>query len=78
MSAASREPAQEPELDHYSRLVTRARALSAVSSLPTEALFRIHALLEVLLGADEFGERERAALAELEHTLDAAGGSGQT
>lgn len=44
-------------------------------SLPTEALFRIHALLEVVLGAGEFGEREHAALAELERTLDAAAGS---
>lgn len=77
MSPAPGEPVEQSELDHYGAAVTRARALARVSSLPTEALFRIHALLEVLLGADEFGERERAALAELERTLDAAASSDQ-
>ena len=67
-------PRHEPELDRYGELISRARSAAALQSLPTEALYRIHGLLELILSARALEEPELAALDELERTL--AGGNG--
>ncbi len=60
MTPRQRRAREEPELDSYGELISRARA--GVPTLPTASLYRIHALLERLL---EDGPPDEDALAAL-------------
>ena len=68
MTAPRREAGQEPELDAYGELITRARG--SLPLLTSASLVRIRELLERALEADEVVSDEgRAALAELARML---------
>lgn len=70
MTAAPGQAAEKPELDRYGDFISSLRdRAGSVTSLPTAELYRIHGLLEELLAAEGFGERELGLLAELERTF---------
>ena len=71
MTAAPRKAGEEPELDRYGDFISLIRTGDSVKNLPTAELYRIHGLLEELLSARGFAERELEVLAELERTLHA-------
>lgn len=65
MTPGKRRTRKQAELDRYGEVTFRARA--ALPVLPTEALYRIHALLERALASDE---PDLEVMAELDRTLD--------
>ena len=68
MTATRRESGQEPELDGYGDVISRAR--ESLPRLTTARLVHIRELLERVLEADDgTAEEARAALAELARTL---------
>ncbi len=68
MTAPRREAGQEPELDAYGELISRARG--SLPLLTTARLVRMRELLERALEADDAASEEgRAALAELARML---------
>lgn len=68
MTAPGREAGQEPELDGYGELITRARG--SLPLLTTANLVRIRELLERALEADEaLSDEGREALGELARML---------
>jgi plasmid stability protein len=61
VTAGRGDPGQEPELDGYGQVISRAR--SAVPGLSTEALVRIRAVLEQALAGERPGAEALEALA---------------